>query len=332
MRNFLFASAASLLLATTGHAQPVVTVTLTPEGEAIAAASGKTADQYATELEGEVAKLYGLVDVAASMRAFANATSMSQRGLGIDYASNADAIVFGIGGGVAVGGDPLSDTPSGGGALNLAIMAGVPFAGKWTLWGNGFRRSATTDRVSGSITSGGLHLSRKFGTPTKGAMGLALGWGGVDVNAGVEYTRWAMSANDSLSSDFPSGNLTITANSTGQLDVSASSLVVPVEVTTSVRFLYLLSLYAGVGVDATKGESSVVVDLASQLTAPGPGGTTTDVGSATVTGAADGAPTQLSARGLVGLQANIWKLRIFAQAQLATSKTGQVAFGLRVAI
>jgi hypothetical protein len=162
-----------LLLATPTHAQVAVTVQLNPEGEALATQLGISSQELATRIQARVNEVYGASNVDEFLRSFADATAFSMRGLGVDYASDPDSLIVGVGANFAVAASSevsAEERPTAGLAANLAFMAGYNLASqgapRWTLFGNGFYRKGSTSSLSGSITSFGLHAQYRVMNPS----------------------------------------------------------------------------------------------------------------------------------------------------------------------
>lgn len=330
-------------------AQNSVEITLTQEGQDLADALGISVAELEQRTEDEIAEAYNVYRVDEFLRAFADATSFSNRGIGVDYASNGDGIMFGVSGAVAVAVGDLgrdeqdADTPVAGVAPNLAIMGGLNFA-RWgnpalTLYANAFHRGGKLDELEGSITSVGVHAQYKLFSPTGGKKSLVMKWGGLDLTAGLEMSRWAfkLGTGDALTTDFgvdgTTGTADVTMAATGEFEVSSQAIVVPVEATTSLRLLYFLSLYAGGGLDLQLGKADLSTRLNGTMTAIDPQDQSeVDMGTAAVEVSGDSGPSAGKARFLLGVQVNVWKLKTFVQVNAMPIRSASVAFGLRVVL
>jgi hypothetical protein len=339
--------AAGLATARDAAADSSVTIVLTPDGEQFATDNGDTPAELEGKLETKIAEVYNAARVEEYLRAFSNATSFSNRGIGVDYASNGKSLTIGVAGNVALSATDLdinqdaNEYPVGGVAPNLTIMAGLNLS-RWnlpklTLFANGFYRKASLNQLDGSIANLGVHAQYKvLGKPTTGKKSLLLQWGGLDLTAGAEYTKWSLGIGDTFTSDFPlegSGGtttVTATADTSGRFDLTSSALVFPIEATTSLRFLYVLSVFGGVGFDVQSGSSTADASLEATMTVPDEnGGQDIELGTATVTANGEAGPSVGRLRALAGLQVNFWKLKLFFQGNLIPLDTASVAFGLR---
>lgn len=297
----------------------------------------------AAEIKKEVEDAYQTNDVPGFLEAFTDATAFSQRGLAVDYVSTPSSFIIGFGGNVSVAGDDAFDdeeSPTAGAALNLGLMLGANLAGqglpRWTIYGNAFYNKASTDRLEGNLTSAGAHAQVKLIKPAEDkGISRAFRWIGLDVTSGIEYTRWSLDAADNIKNDFTAGGTTtsydMTMNSSGAFNLTSDALTIPIEATTGFRVLGLLSVYGGVGVDFTYGNSTVDANLTGDVTTD-VGGVDTDVGTVAITADGDnnGSPTALHA--LVGAQVNLWKLKIFTQGNVSQTPAASVSFGIRLVL
>jgi hypothetical protein len=99
-------------------------------------------------------------------------------------------------------------------------------------------------------------------------------------------------------------------------------------VTTNIRFLYVLSAYFGGGFDwQVGGGSTLTVDLNGTLTGNVPSaGATADLGNMTLKVTQKASPSAGRVRGIVGLQTNLFFLKLFAQLN-ATPSPFLASFG-----
>lgn len=71
-------------------------IQLNPQGQDLAAQLGISIADLESAIRDNVTKAFGLAPVESFTRSFANATSFSNRGLGVDYASNIEGAELGI--------------------------------------------------------------------------------------------------------------------------------------------------------------------------------------------------------------------------------------------
>ena len=326
-----------LLVAAPARAQVAVSVQLNPEGESLASSIGISAAELAMRIEGRINDAYGAANVGGFLRSFADATAFSMRGLGVDYASDPNSLVLGVGINLAIAASSeitADERPTAGLAANIGFMAGLNLSGqgapRWTVFANGFYRKGGTESLRGGITSAGLHAQYRLANPQvdQGAARI-LRWGGIDVTAGLEFTRWHLDVEDSITTSFEvqgsSGSAALDVESTGTFDLSSSTVTVPVEVTTGIRIALLLSLYVGAGVDFTAGTGKLDANLTGTLRTTDD----RDIGTTTITGGGDNTASPVAARILAGAQLNLWKLKVYAQVNGSPTPAASVGFGIR---
>ncbi len=282
------------------------------------------------------------------MEGMANSSVMAGKGIGSDHASNMD--VFLIGAGVGVGADLAKDKTtesdlSGIGiapglvvGLNLGFLDTQRILGMDTNRLNvyvnymGYNHTQPLNDKEGEesevildMKSFGVHFRYDW---IQGNGSKLLGWGGVKLNFGYEYNKTALTFNSSINSEIDdetsdNGEVlggTITGSPSASIVSSTQSI--PIELSTSVQLLYVLSLYTGLGADynmgQAKGKGSINGD-ASTINctggACGGGASVTVVPEANID--AKGNVLPILTRGFVGVQVNLPFLRIFVQADKA---------------
>lgn len=333
-----------LLAPALAAAQSNVTVELTQAGRLIAASQGSSPEQLAAEIKTQIDEAYRTNDVPGYLRSFTDATGFSQRGLAVDYVSVPSSVIVGIGANAAVASKDLleENRPTAGAAANFGLMLGANLAElglpRFTVYVNGFYHTASTDQLTGHLTSGGAHLQLKLIEPAVDKGGSrAFRWTGLDVTSGFEYTRWTLEARDSLTTNFPTGSGATTIGmemiSTGRFELGSNAVTIPVEASTGFRVLGILSLYVGGGIDFTAGKSTLDAALTGDIrTTDGPVPVGTDVGTAQVNASGDNTGSPAALRALLGLQVNLWKLKIFAQGNVSQTPAASVSAGLRLVL
>lgn len=324
-------------------ADSTVNVTLTPEGKAYAAAHQQTEADLQAELKKDIDDAYQTANLPGFLRAFTDATAFSQRGIGVDYASVPQSYVFGIAGNVAAASDSVlakSDRPTAGAAVNLGLMFGANLGGmdlpRWTVFANGFYQNgstgAATNELSGSITSVGAHLQYRLIEPERtGGTATALRWLGLDLTGGIEYTRWSLAgANFHNTFKLADGD-TLDLAAAGNFALKTNAVTIPVEVTTGLRLALIASIFVGVGLDLTYGKSDVDGNLTGDLVAkPTAQDAGTKIGTVAMTASGSNTGSPAEPRALAGVQLNLWKLKLFVQANVSAVPAASVAFGLKI--
>ena len=330
-----------LALPAAAWAQTSVTVTLSPDGNALATSLGTTPQDLASKIQAQVDTAYDAANINKFLRSFADATTFAQRGLGVDYMSLPGSFILGVGGQVALATDgDLSNAQSAtaGFAANFSIMLGLNLKQwghpRWTLYVNGFYENGATDRLNGAITTAGAHVQYRLVDPQRdqGVEAAILRWTGVDVTSGVEFTRWSLGANDTIENSYTvqagTGSTDLTVDSTGTFGLTSTALSIPIELTTGLRIVELISVYGGIGFDYTGGKASVDANLAGTMkTSDG-----TNVGTVSITGTGDNTASPGSFYGLAGVQLNLWALKIFSQVNASPEPAASLAFGVRLVL
>jgi hypothetical protein len=279
------------------------------------------------------------------MEGMANSSVMAGKGIGSDYAS--DMSVFLIGAGVGVGADMAKDRDTGSDLSGVGIAPGVMIGFNLGFMDTARLLGMDTNRLNvyfnfmkysldrsinkepGKESSAGLDMMalgthfrydwiRPRGTKW-------LGWGGVKFHFGYEYNKTNIEFKSQLResvAETSSNGETISGTIRGNPSalIAAKTHSIPLELSTDIRLLYILSLYGGVGADYSMGEASGRGGLnadSSELSCtggvcgPSPG-TNVDV-QAEANIDAKGKVNPLLFRGFAGLQVNLPYVRIFGQ-------------------
>lgn len=303
-----------------------------------AAALGISGDELDSLLNGELNDLYALADFGTFLRLSANAQSMANKGLGIDYASNVDGWVFGAAVSVAVadGGSSEAVVPISAGA-QISLLLGYTVYDRLTLYVSGLYYELPTENLAGEFSNFGFHAQYKL----IGAIGSArvAQWGGIDISTGIEYSRMKLGLSDTFdtSTDFAIDSVTtviLDTSSVGTLELTQQAITIPVEVTTNLTLFYFLSFYLGIAVDFQLGRASLNFDLDTSLNvSDSTAGVSESAGSVPITIEDTANADPAIFRVLGGIQINIWKIKLFGQLNfLTTDLTLSVAAGLRVVI
>jgi hypothetical protein len=309
-------------------------------------------DQLFDGLEDGVNKSLPAADPTSFLKSTANATAISTKGLTTDYATAFDIFVLGAGLGVGadLGGNSLSDLTSGnldynklpGFSANMSFLLGfnpgVVLKSKigpidpdrLRVFMNFFSTNRTFNIVSVKLNSFGIHASYLLfeGVGTK-----LLGWEGLKIHTGYDHAGVGLSATQTLTQSQDTTISTVpglppaklTAAFTGPVTVGANASIstIPIEASTSVRLLYVLSLYGGLGTDLNFGSSTGIGTLTGNLTATDSTSTLADAnepigGKASLTlGGQKAKPSAFSMRGFGGVQLNMGVLNLFVQANKA---------------
>lgn len=297
-------------------------------GAAFAAEAGMPLSQVESTLRTELEALYRASDARRYLQAFSDAQAFSNRGLGADYAATAKTFIVGFAVNVSANTDDdyvasgdNRQPPIDGMGANFSLMAGTNL--HWlglrpvTIYANYFRGDARFNQFDGTSANFGLHGQIKlFKDGRDPYENIVLSWGGIDITSGIERGELTLRLTDTVQSRIPltnsRGGPYIEADSSGVFNADMRVWSVPIEVTTSVRLLYLLSIYGGLGFDWQFGSNKLTMDLNSQLLGVAPeAADKIDVGSAKLTATESVSPSAGKLRGLVGVQVNLAFLRVF---------------------
>jgi hypothetical protein len=275
------------------------------------------------------------------MQGMANSSVMAGKGIGNDYASNMD--VFLIGGGVGVGADLEKDKTSDSDLSGVGVQGGLIIGTNLAWMDTQKILGLDTNKLAVYVNYLGYNLDRKLGDDdgeslkakmksigfhvrynwVSGAGNKLFGWGGVKVHTGYEYNTTKFVLSSSLSEDINEdvgGGQTVSGTITGKpsalIDVATQSI--PLEISTDVQLLYILSLYTGLGVDfnfgQAKGSGNLNADPTT-LTYSGGGGNPVVQAESNIDG--KGRVDSILTRGFFGVQINLPFLRVFVQADKA---------------
>jgi hypothetical protein len=289
----------------------------------------------------------GLPDADASnyLIGMANASVMSIKGSGSDYANDVDLFVFKVSAGIGadIGDSSLSDIKGNevrGFGLSPSLMIGLnPGAlfdlpeweyfdmNKIKLFVNFFSidiGSIAGDEIDGKATNFGVHARYKLIDPIAWAPGKLLHWTGVDIHTGFDYSSLTISTTQTTTESFASGGAT--ASMTGNVVAGAeiSTMTIPIEASTGVQLGYILSMYTGLGLDISFGSAKSIANVNTTLTATGGSEAdgTLDLGQ-------EGKPTSVAPRYFVGTQFNISLLKLGIQLDKSLSDE---AYGINIGL
>jgi hypothetical protein len=342
-----------------GVLSPSGAVCITPSSsgtaDAFAAAiSGgtMTANQLAQQLAGQVDALFQTANLSSFLHDFQNAQSFSTKGLGVDYASEATLVEAGATVSFASNVDAAykpsgsyTDPPIAGGGLNFSLMGGVGMGlfgfDPLMIFGSWFKGSASIGQLDGSYDNWGLHAQlRLFGPSRKmSALKMLVRWGGIAITSGADYSHVSASNSKSIKSTLnvvPNAPVTVTSTGNLVFKLDQTTWSVPLEVTTSLRLLSLVTVYGGLGMDwQLGGGSELSIGMAANLSGQFQGAQYQDLGTATINAGGKVKPSPARVREIVGVQLGIMDLvRLFVQANVANSSPmlASLACGLRLGI
>ena len=326
--------------------------------DAFAVGLGMSSDQLTQQLLSQVDGLFQASNVGSFLRDFQNAQSFSTKGLGVDYASEATLVEIGATFSSAINLDKAykpsgsySDPPVAGGGANFSLMGGVGLGliglDPVMVFGNWFKGSATLGQLSGDYQNWGLHGQLRLLGPSRStsATKLLIRWGGIAITSGADYSRLTLSTHKQINSTISvpsslvgggSAPVALSSDVNGNLNftVSQTTWSVPLEVTTSLRLLSLLTVYGGLGMDFQLGGGSdmnISMDNASVTNKA----TGASLGTVSVHAAGQASPSAARLREILGVQLSFLDVvRLFTQVNVTGSSPvlTSIAFGLRLAI
>lgn len=304
--------------------------------------SGGTAvvcEQLKSKLQDEMNKNAPEVSTDKYATGMAKANKISTKGSSTDYANMFDVAMIGANVNVGVQAD-LSDTKNldktaSGLAIAPALLVGLnmnalPISKFGSIPSKDFdlflsymayNNSKLSDKdgvkIGGKINHFGIEARYRWIKEKDIFPGYMLQWTGVQAHTGYQYTKNKLSADYNLkASDFSrvdvGGGVYADINS-GKADatIEHSTHTIPLELSTGIRMLYVLTLYTGLATDLTmSSDSKVDINANASISANGVGGTTFGVvGKQTGKGKAD----FFNTRSFLGLQFNVPFVRVFAQ-------------------
>jgi hypothetical protein len=344
-----FGVAALLLAGAAPAAWADVNVTINSgQASSFAAQAGVDVAKIQQQLTDELRTLFQTYRLHDYVRSFGDAQSFSSRSLGVDYGSTIGLVEVGIAANLAVNGNraftegDAHTQPVAGVAPNVTLMAGLNlgFLGlrPVTLFGNYFQHKGSYREFGAELENYGAHLQVKLFQPRKETLWNAfLQWGGIAVTSGFDHARMRLSLGQSFSRNLPIGDggqdlAQVDIQSMGAFTLESRTWSVPLEVTTNFRFLYVLSAYGGAGFDwQFGGGCDMDVNLDGTLTGTVSGQAPAQIGTAQVVATEHAKPSPGKIRGIFGLQANVWFLKIFTQLNMVPNPfVASVAVGVRL--
>lgn len=305
-----------------------------------AEAAGIDPAQFEQEFSAAIEDELRLGDQSEYLRQMAQAAVLSTKGMGADYATNPQRFVLGGGFGSAVSASGMrfgrGDTtlPQGGFSFQVSALAGLNLgalakdespARRFLIYGNGMMLETNNEPFEGSLLNYGGHVQIKL--LKKREEGPAE-WGGIDFTTGYEVSQYTMRVAQGL----PIGTDTAKWDAVGSYTITSSTSSVPLELSTNMR-VGPVTLFGGGAYDIwQEGGASSTISLDGGLTTEVQG-QTAQLGSARVS---YGSAAQLESfpmpRAFVGVQANIFLLKVYGQLNMQLEEGVGGHAGVRVAL
>jgi hypothetical protein len=329
-----------------------------PNYDTLAAGLGMTSDQLTQTLRAQVDSLFQATNVNSFLKDFQNAQSFSTKGLGVDYASEATLAEVGATFSFASNVDKAykpsgsySDPPISGGGANFSLMGGLGLGiiglDPLMIFGNWFSGSATLGQLDGNYKNWGVHAQLRLFGPTRrmSATKFLIRWGGIAVTSGADYSHLTLSTHRQIRSTItvPSAivgamgePIQVSSDVSGNLlfSLEQTTWSIPLEVTTSLRLLSLVTVYGGFGIDwQMGGGSDMSIRMANaSVTSKNTGG---QLGTVSINATGHASPSSARLREIIGVQIGLFDVvRFFTQVNVTGDSpvlTG-IAAGLRLAI
>jgi hypothetical protein len=321
-----------LLLAGTAHAQSTVTVTLNDQGRMLAADLGLSVQDLIDNAEARIDELYKVSRIDELLRTVANTAAFAQRGLHVDYDVDAGDILVGVAVGAVNGEVAIGTTNTfADSVFSIGVMGGANLERwnhpRWTVFGGASYKETTFRGLTGDLRTFGAHA--QFQAIPARSRGHAR-WTGVAVTSGLEYARLSVGKNTEgpivshFTAQGPAERSTVQMDSTGQLDVLATTYTLPVEVTTGGRF-GRVGLFGGGGLSFTGGQSTVTAQLSSVLSI---NSDNLHIGDAVITASGESSPSPVAVHALVGATIHTKHVRGVLQGAFAPGETA-ASIGVR---
>ncbi|MCR9206030.1 MAG: hypothetical protein NXH75_15715, partial [Halobacteriovoraceae bacterium] len=298
-------------------------------------------------LEAEVNNNLPSADQSNYLKGMANASVASQRGLGANYGHQIDYLEVGFAAtlGADLGDVGTSDLIGGDVDYNQVRGVGVGAAVSLALKGENFASklgpldmkrtrfyayflkldAPDTDGLDGDTTSMGLHVQYHLVPEMNIGFG-SFGWGGVALTTGFERASMNLKFIETLTESASASGQTASFNGVATVGAEVTTYNVPIEISTNVKFMYVFSLFGGMGADFAFGKAKSVANVTGNVTVSG-GGT----GDATLDLGTEESPSLFNMRGFIGTDINLTAIKGFVMLNKSfTNDTVSVSIGTRL--
>lgn len=155
--------------------------------------------------------------------------------------------------------------------------------------------------------------------------GQLVGWTGVDVGVGLKYSSLDLSISETINETVSEGGGSADLNATIKAGIEASAINIPMEISTGFRFLHVMKVLVGFGLDWNLGSAQ------TKDNNPGQDGTITNGGDTATINLnidADQDADILNFRTFAGLQFELYAVNIFTIGHMSfTNDTVGVSLG-----
>lgn len=324
-----------VLFSTRAQAQDV-TVAIDPD---LAQQAGVDPTEVEQQIHDATSGQLKLDEPQAFLEQMAAANAFATKGMGVDYATNPQRFFVGGAFGTAVNGAGFTfvrgeeTLPTGGFALQASANAGLnlgfmskdeSFLRRIVVSANGLWYAGAAPPFEAEFFNLGGHIQLKLIRPShKGVVE----WGGLDVTSGYELSSYRLSLSESL----PVETTGLRWDASGDLDITASSGSIPIELSTNLR-VFVVSAYIGGALDIrTAAVANGTMSLGGPLTFTG-AGQDQPLGTVNASLALEGHATEYVPRAFAGVQVNIVWLKVYGHVNVGFDDTYAGHLGVRVAL
>ena len=293
-----------------------------------------------SQLENEVNNDLPDADQATYLQGMANASVMSTKGTGTDYANDIDVFLVGLGfnAGIDLGSQSFGDLIGGdvdgnqvrGVGLAPSLLVGfgmgvLPI--KWKIVKRSkvfvnffsYETGEPGDDLQAEMRNFGFHIKTKIITPRVFIPMGILKWGGIDIHFGYDYSNLTLRYTQAFNDTTTDGSNTINYNGTAVAGAEVSTSSIPFEVSTNFQLGYVFTLYGGMGLDFNFGSAKSIASVDSSVNITPVAGSAT--GTATMDLGQEDNPSALTFRTFGGIQFNIPLLKVYAHVDKALGKS-----------
>jgi len=262
-----------------------------------------------------------------------DSTAFAMKGQGSDYADDFD--IFTIKGslGAAFKGDMDEPEQAEGIGLGAAVTVGVNLnllpidkiggieLKNFDLFFSAMSYNTDQDledlTLEGDTSSLGMHVRWRFIEGVDIIPGNMLRWGGVQIHTGYQRNSMKIDMTQSLKDqkvDAGANGSATFGDSSVKFNIDSQTSSIPFEISTSIRALYVFTLYTGFGFDYNV-SGNTDIDLDASGTVTGDSGTASGYeASINANESGDGSISATSMRAFLGLQFNIPVVRVYVHA------------------
>ncbi|MDA8793887.1 hypothetical protein N9N67_11620 [Bacteriovoracaceae bacterium] len=307
--------------------------------------SGGVGDTLFDQLETELNSGELDLDQTDFVRGMGGANILAGKGQGTDYANHFDLFLISAstGFGIDTGDnefDELDEGVPGGISILPNIAIGLPGAlfklDKTDFFFN-FTSGDITSVLEGSLSedlvisgeaSGfGFHIRHQLMPKVDVVPFGVLRWGGVFIHAGIVKSEldleMTLELDDETVTDDDADATASFTNAEATLGAISNTQSIPIEVSTYVQLMYIMTFYTGFGIDFNSGYAESTAEIEGDINATATGGTGS--GTAEIEVGDKENVESSNTRSFVGFQFNLPLLKVFAE---VNKKSGKNAVGL----